>query len=79
VGAAAGIAAINALGNIGGFAAPTIKTWLEQTSKFSAAGLYFLGCSALLAAALIAVLPDSEAGPTGNGEDKERMTGGTKR
>jgi MFS family permease len=59
IGAAAGIATINALGNLGGFAAPPIKTWLEHRFSLSGVGLYFLGCSALLAAVLMAALPGS--------------------
>jgi sugar phosphate permease len=63
VGAAAGIATINALGNLGGFVAPSIKTWLEQRFESDAAGLYFLAMSAFIAATLVIKLPAStEAG-----------------
>jgi sugar phosphate permease len=54
VGAAAGIAAINAIGNVGGFVSSNAKTWLEGVFKTSNAGLYFLACSGFLAALLMA-------------------------
>jgi sugar phosphate permease len=56
VGAAAGIATINALGNLGGLVAPSAKTWLEQRFASTDAGLYFLASSGLLAAILVARL-----------------------
>ena len=59
VGAAAGIATINALGNLGGFVAPSVKTWFEQSFKSDAAGLYFLAISAFIAATLVIKLPAS--------------------
>lgn len=54
VGAAAGIAAINAIGNVGGFVSSNAKTWLEQTLQAPNAGLYFLASSGFLAAILMA-------------------------
>jgi sugar phosphate permease len=60
IGAAAGIATINALGNIGGMVAPNVKTWLEQSFGSASVGLYFLACAGLLAALLVAALPDAE-------------------
>lgn len=59
VGAAAGIATINALGNFGGFVAPSVKTWFEQRFESDAAGLYFLAVSAFIAAILVIKLPAS--------------------
>jgi len=59
VGAAAGIATINALGNLGGFVAPSVKTWFEQTFDSDGAGLYFLAVSAFIAAILVIKLPAS--------------------
>ncbi len=56
VGAAAGIATINSLGNIGGFVAPIVKTWLEKSFSSTTAGLYFLASAGFLAALLFAVL-----------------------
>jgi len=56
VGAAAGIATINALGNLGGFVAPNVKTWLEKATGSPQAGLYFLSISAFLAGLLVLAL-----------------------
>jgi sugar phosphate permease len=63
IGAAAAIATINALGNLGGMLAPNMKTWLELTFKSPKIGLYSLAAAALLAALLVARLPRSEANP----------------
>ena len=60
IGAAAGIATINALGNLGGFVAPSVKTWLEQRFSSTTIGLYFLGCAGLLAALLVTGLRSSD-------------------
>ncbi|HEV8544625.1 MAG TPA: MFS transporter [Verrucomicrobiae bacterium] len=57
IGAAAGIATINALGNLGGFVAPSVKTWLEHRFSSSIIGLYFLAFTAIAAALLVARLP----------------------
>ena len=62
--AAGGLAAINALGNVGGFAAPPLKTFFEQKFDTSAAGLYFLAASGLGAIALVLTLPSSPAAGT---------------
>jgi nitrate/nitrite transporter NarK len=59
LGAAAGLAAINALGNLGGLVAPTVKTWCEASFHSQAAGLYFLAVAAVSAAVLVGVLRDS--------------------
>jgi sugar phosphate permease len=64
LGAAAGIATINALGNLGGFVAPSVKTWLEQNSGSASTGLYFLASSALLAAILVTRLSTSSEAET---------------
>lgn len=64
VGAAAGIATINALGNVGGFVAPTVKTWLEQRFSSGTIGLDFLALAGLLAAVLVTGLRDSDSGIT---------------
>jgi nitrate/nitrite transporter NarK len=63
IGAAAGIATINALGNIGGFVAPTLKTWLERQFHSANLGLYFVAGCASLAAIGMAALRDSNASP----------------
>jgi sugar phosphate permease len=63
VGAAAGIATINALGNLGGFVAPSAKTWLEQKFHSTTVGLYFLGFAGLLAALLVTRLQSADMTP----------------
>jgi hypothetical protein len=65
IGAAAGIASINAVGNLGGFVAPNIKTWLEHRYAMPQAGLYFLAGSALLAALLVTQLEVGLTSPPG--------------
>jgi nitrate/nitrite transporter NarK len=60
IGAAAGIATINALGNVGGFVAPNVKTWLEETFRSTTIGLYFLAGAGLLAALLVTGLRSSD-------------------
>jgi sugar phosphate permease len=57
VGAAAGIATINALGNLGGFVAPIAKTHAEALFGSAAAGPVFLASAGLLAVVLILALP----------------------
>jgi sugar phosphate permease len=56
--AAGGLAAINALGNLGGFVAPILKTAAEAHFHSSAAGLYVLAGSSVLAGLLVLVLRD---------------------
>jgi ACS family tartrate transporter-like MFS transporter len=54
VGAAAGIAMVNSIGNLGGFVGPYIVGWLnDRTGQYDAA-LYFLAACAI-ASALIAL------------------------
>ncbi|MCE4225275.1 MFS transporter [Methylobacterium sp. C25] len=48
--AAAGIAVINCIGNLGGFVAPSIVGWVRQATGSFEAGLYFLGGMALAGA-----------------------------
>jgi ACS family tartrate transporter-like MFS transporter len=48
--AAAGIAWINSLGNLGGFFGPTIVGWAKQLTGSFAGGLYALALCALLSA-----------------------------
>lgn len=50
--AAAGIALINSLGNLGGYLGPFIFGWIRDRTHTFEAGLYFLAGSALLAAAV---------------------------
>jgi hypothetical protein len=63
IGAAAGIATINALGNLGGLVAPSFKTWLEHRFSSTTIGLYFLGCAGLLAAFLVIGLRSADVTP----------------
>lgn len=55
VAAASAIALIGALGNLGGFLAPTLKTYMEQTFANPHAGMYTLATVALLGAGLLAL------------------------
>ncbi len=52
VAAASAIALINSIGNLGGFIAPNLRVWAEQTFNSSSAGLYVLGGTAILGALL---------------------------
>lgn len=56
VAAAGGIALINALGALGGFVAPNIKTWAEQAFSSPSAGLDLLAVTTLVGAVLFLVL-----------------------
>jgi MFS family permease len=51
--AAAGIALINSLGNLGGFVAPTAFGWIKETTGNVTWGLHGLAASSLLTAALV--------------------------
>lgn len=51
--AAAGIALINSLGNLGGFFAPTAFGWIKETTGSVTWGLHGLAASSLLTAALV--------------------------
>ena len=57
LGIATGIALVNSIGNLGGFVAPSLRTYVEQNNGGSAAGLYTLGGAALLAALMLALMP----------------------
>ena len=51
--AAAGIALINSLGNLGGWAAPTAFGWIKQATGSVQGGLYGLAGTSLLTAFLV--------------------------
>ena len=53
--AAAGLAMINALGAVGGFVAPNVKTWADDHFSSPRAGLFVLATVTLLNAGLIAI------------------------
>jgi ACS family tartrate transporter-like MFS transporter len=55
--AAAGIALINSVGNLGGFVGPTVMGWLRETSGSYAAGLSVLAGALVLEAILVLSLP----------------------
>jgi len=59
--AAASIAAINSIGNLGGFAGPYVVGWLKDTTQSFEAGLYFLSTFFVLAAivTMLAMRPSS--------------------
>ena len=61
VAAAGGIAAINSVGNLGGFLAPNLRVWAESTFGAPSASLYALAVSAVIGSALIVLLPRSAA------------------
>jgi len=51
--AAAGIALINAIGNLGGFVGPSVMGWLRQETGGYAGGMLVLASALILAAALV--------------------------
>lgn len=65
--AAAGIAAINSIGNLGGFAGPFMIGWIKDLTGSFAGGLYFVAGLLILSAALTLALARSKrpsAAPT---------------
>jgi MFS family permease len=56
VGAAGGIALVNALGALGGFVAPNVKAWADASFGSGQAGLYALAVTTLIGAGLILML-----------------------
>jgi MFS family permease len=57
VAAAGGFALINALGSLGGFLAPNVKTWAEGRFDSTSAGLYLLAATTALGAILLFAVP----------------------
>ena len=55
--AAGGFALINALGSLGGFLAPNVKTWAEGRFDSTSAGLYLLAATTALGAILLFAVP----------------------
>ncbi len=55
--AAAGIAAINSVGNLGGFASPYVVGWLKDVTHSTALGMYVLSVVLVIGAALIISIP----------------------
>jgi len=64
VAAATGIGLINSIGNLGGFIAPNLRVWAEQTFHNPFAGLYALGIASFVGALLFMI-----AIPLGIGKD----------
>ena len=60
--AAASIAAINSIGNLGGFVGPYVVGWIKDATQSFEAGLYFLSACFVLAAILtmLALRPSSQ-------------------
>ena len=54
--AAAGIATINSIGNLGGFAGPAMIGWVKQTTGSYAGGLYFVSALLVISAVLTLAL-----------------------
>lgn len=61
--AAAGIATINSIGNLGGFVGPAMIGWIkERTGNFDG-GLYFVAGLLVLSAVLTLLLSRAQAAP----------------
>jgi MFS transporter, ACS family, tartrate transporter len=60
-GAAAGIAAVNSIGNLGGYFGPKIFGWLHDSSGGDYAGLMFLAACAVIGAVIVLVLGHNPA------------------
>jgi ACS family tartrate transporter-like MFS transporter len=60
--AAGGIAMVNSIGNLGGFAGPYVVGWIKDSTKSYASGLYFLAACAF-ASGVIALLVVKPAAP----------------
>ncbi|MDR3565697.1 MAG: MFS transporter [Negativicutes bacterium] len=69
VAAASAIALINSVGNLGGFIAPIMKVWVEQTFNSPAAGLYALGAAAFIGGLLFLL-----SIPLGMGQNTEKLS-----
>jgi MFS transporter, ACS family, tartrate transporter len=63
--AAAGIALINSIGNLGGYVGPMIVGWIKDRTQSFEMGLYFLAASALASAAIAYfALPKRDGAPS---------------
>lgn len=61
--AAAGIATINSIGNLGGFVGPAMIGWIKDQTGSFAGGLYFVGALLVLSAMLTLILSRSQSSP----------------
>ena len=57
-GAAAGIALVNSVGNVGGFVGPYVLGWLKDATGSYAAGLAAIGAVLACGGALVLLVPD---------------------
>ncbi|MFT0170310.1 MFS transporter [Paraburkholderia mimosarum] len=62
-GAAAGIAMINSIGNLGGFVGPAVIGWLKNRTGSYAAGLYVVGATLALSALVTLILSRKASQP----------------
>jgi ACS family tartrate transporter-like MFS transporter len=60
-GAAAGIAAVNSIGNLGGYFGPKVFGWLQDTTGSDFSGLMFLAACAVVGGAIVLVLGHNPA------------------
>lgn len=68
-GAAAGIAMINSVGNLGGFVGPFVICWLKNVTGSYAAGLYVVGATLAVSAVVTLMLgKQSKQAPIAVGE-----------
>ncbi len=58
--AAAGIATINSIGNLGGFFGPAVIGWIKDRTGSFAGGLYFVAALLVLSAVLTLLLSRSQ-------------------
>jgi ACS family tartrate transporter-like MFS transporter len=66
--AATGIATINSIGNLGGFAGPAMIGWIKKTTGSYAGGLYFVAALLVLSAVLTLLLARSQKPQLSAGE-----------
>ncbi|MBP2627832.1 MAG: rhmT [Firmicutes bacterium] len=69
VAAASAIGFINAIGNLGGFVAPNLRVWAEQTFHSPVAGLYAIGTVTFIGAVLFLI-----SIPMGMGKNTEAIS-----
>ena len=60
-GAAAGIAAVNSIGNLGGYFGPKVFGWLQDTTGSDFSGLMFLAACAVIGGVIVLVLGHNPA------------------
>jgi len=73
-GAAVGIATVNSIGNLGGFAGPTIIGWLRDRTGSFAGGLLSVAAALVLSATLVLILARPQAQPARAMHTSDRRT-----